>query len=291
MIPSLFTDVPGAPLQVMMNGSVGRGGRNELSDARLIQALLSRAPAAMGGPLAPLVVDGRVGPKTIEAISRFQRRHLGFADGLVEPNRRTVRTLVPLIRSNGGVQNIRGIGPADPRVAMAVNAQQNAPDLVFGSTFMANSGWEFTGSAGISLGVKWGGVTTGIMTIRHVSQPTVIYKLHFGGLALGVSSSELPFSFSASLPSFPGFGTSIRLGLWARPPLRVNDFRGPCTVFTLDGNVTAGPSGGAAGWSGAIVTFGPGGFWIAAGALTGAQVALSKGVGASMCVGMVADWS
>lgn len=292
MIPSLFTEVPSAPLQVLMSGSVGRTGRNDGGDARLIQALLGRVPAGQGGPPAPLVVDGRVGPKTIDAIARFQRRHLGFADGLVEPNRRTVRTLVPLLRANGGIpQNIRGIGPPDPRVALAVQAQAQAPDLVFGSTFMADSGWEFTGSAGLSLGYRWGGLTTGVMTIRHVSQPSVIYTLHFGGVTVGVSTSTLPFSLSASLASFRSFGTKIRLGLWGRPPFRVADFRGPCTIFTLEGNVTATPAGGAGGWTGAVVTFGPGGFWTAAGALTGAQVALSQGVGASMCIGAVAAWS
>ncbi len=70
-----------------ISGSVGAGGRNSPEDVEAVQTQLNRRGARID-------VDGRMGPKTIEAIRAFQRS-LGFAraDGLVEPGKTTDRAL------------------------------------------------------------------------------------------------------------------------------------------------------------------------------------------------------
>jgi len=71
--------------------SVGLGGRNRPEDVKAIQRLLNRS--LPGHPR--LVEDGRVGPRTLQAINAFQSDRLGMRhpDGLVEPGERTHRGL------------------------------------------------------------------------------------------------------------------------------------------------------------------------------------------------------
>jgi len=71
-------------------GSVGQGGKNNPGDVRLIQRLLNDV-AGRGGEL--LKVDGMAGPKTIAAITRFQEKVTGQADGRIDPGRTTIRKL------------------------------------------------------------------------------------------------------------------------------------------------------------------------------------------------------
>ncbi len=75
-----------------INGSVGRGGRNNRQDVVTVQQLLNLHNKP---PNRPLSVDGIVGPKTITAIERFQREVLGVRrpDGRVDPGRRTISAL------------------------------------------------------------------------------------------------------------------------------------------------------------------------------------------------------
>jgi murein DD-endopeptidase MepM/ murein hydrolase activator NlpD len=82
---------------------VGRGGRNNAADVRLIQALLApRLPAGA----TPLQVNGRVDQNLIDAIDRFQREVVGMArpDGRIDPGKRTFQMLtgaVPRTPSSG----------------------------------------------------------------------------------------------------------------------------------------------------------------------------------------------
>lgn len=75
-----------------ISGSVGRNGDNRPADVRLVQELLNKHPMP---PLTPLVVDGRIGPKTITAIEEFQRRVVKMVkpDGRVDPNGKTLQML------------------------------------------------------------------------------------------------------------------------------------------------------------------------------------------------------
>ncbi len=68
---------------------------NRPADVTIIQDLLNKVPLMSGGPSVKLQVDGKCGPKTVEAIRKFQIRHFGAgsADGRVDPNGRTLAKL------------------------------------------------------------------------------------------------------------------------------------------------------------------------------------------------------
>ena len=74
--------------------SVGRGGSNNRNDVETVQQLIN-ANIGLITPLAPLDVDGKVGNKTIGAITEYQSRvvHMRSPDGVVDPNGKTLRTL------------------------------------------------------------------------------------------------------------------------------------------------------------------------------------------------------
>jgi peptidoglycan hydrolase-like protein with peptidoglycan-binding domain len=74
-----------------INDSVGESGSNRRHDVQYVQALLNVAREDAGG--AALDVDGKVGPLTLGAIREFQNIHLGFADGLVQPGKNTIKAL------------------------------------------------------------------------------------------------------------------------------------------------------------------------------------------------------
>jgi len=78
-----------------INASVGSGGVNSGHDVQYVQALLNIRLADTG--LQTLDVDGKIGPLTIGAIQDFQSSQLGFADGLVEPDKNTISALEALV--------------------------------------------------------------------------------------------------------------------------------------------------------------------------------------------------
>jgi len=84
-----------------IKGPVGRGGRNNREDTRTVQALLNDH---VRPPIALLAEDGLVGPKTVAAITGFQKKKFGKADGRVDPGHRTIKAL------NGAAS----AGPAKP---------------------------------------------------------------------------------------------------------------------------------------------------------------------------------
>lgn len=73
--------------------SVGRGGVNAKTDVEIAQALLNKHVVALGLPL--LVVDGRSGTNTVDAIRAYQRRVVGLTatDGRIDPGGRTWQAL------------------------------------------------------------------------------------------------------------------------------------------------------------------------------------------------------
>jgi hypothetical protein len=62
---------------------------------------LNQIPPTQGGPTHLLVVDGLVGPKTIGAISKFQKFHFGWSDGRVDTNNVTIAKLNELTAAPG----------------------------------------------------------------------------------------------------------------------------------------------------------------------------------------------
>src|SRR5262245_42353020 len=77
--------------------SVGRGGTNNPEEVKIIQQALNRIGPGLGGPSPKLDPDGIVGTKTIGAIEKFQIRQLGFSDGRVDPNEKTIDRINQLV--------------------------------------------------------------------------------------------------------------------------------------------------------------------------------------------------
>ena len=65
-------------MSVTISAPVGMTSKakNVEADVRAIQALLDGIKPADGGPSAPLVVDGKCGPKTQNAIQQFQLKQV-----------------------------------------------------------------------------------------------------------------------------------------------------------------------------------------------------------------------
>lgn len=79
--------------------SVGHGGLNRTDDVRLVQELLNRQ---LQPPQSPLVVDGVMSPRTIVAITAFQRRVLNMhrPDGCIQPGDCTIAALMRQMEQN-----------------------------------------------------------------------------------------------------------------------------------------------------------------------------------------------
>lgn len=79
---------------VTIQRSVGQSGANNRRDVIAVQNLINQK-IGMITPLALLDVDGRIGPKTIGAITEFQSRVVRMTrpDGRVDPRGRTLRAL------------------------------------------------------------------------------------------------------------------------------------------------------------------------------------------------------
>lgn len=93
-------------------GSVGVGGKNQYGDVKQVQQLLQRN----GFP--QIRDDGRMGPKTIQAIKDYQARYMTRPDGVVDVNGQTYRKLA--------TGNTPGNAPAQSSAQQP--AANNAPD-------------------------------------------------------------------------------------------------------------------------------------------------------------------
>ncbi len=98
----------------VLSASVGFGGTNRRPDVERVQRLLNAVPAARGGPVPPLGVDGLCGPLTSAAIRRFQQVGGCPADGRIDPGRMTEAALLALLNGLGLLAQILGPGHALP---------------------------------------------------------------------------------------------------------------------------------------------------------------------------------
>jgi hypothetical protein len=73
--------------------SVGKGGKNEPADVKIVQELLNKF--ARIGEYSKVDVSGQVDDKTLSAIAAFQEKVVGMrrADKLVEPGKNTIKKL------------------------------------------------------------------------------------------------------------------------------------------------------------------------------------------------------
>jgi hypothetical protein len=83
-VPAFANQAPFALCRPALQGSVGRGGANNRSDVELVQLLLNGWMEASRQPL--LAIDGVVGPRTLGAITSFQREYApASSDGRIDP--------------------------------------------------------------------------------------------------------------------------------------------------------------------------------------------------------------
>jgi peptidoglycan hydrolase-like protein with peptidoglycan-binding domain len=89
-------------MPLIILGSVGRGGRNNTTDVRVVQRLLNDY---IGDATRLLKVDGIVGPKTIGAINAFQTEVTKIVDGRIDPGGPAIKKLAELHLKNamGGI--------------------------------------------------------------------------------------------------------------------------------------------------------------------------------------------
>ena len=86
-VPPTETTAPPTPTPVStssISGSVGKGGKNDAADVRVVQTLLNNHGNR-------LTVDGDCGAKSIAAIEKFQKEVVGLSkpDGRIDPGGRT----------------------------------------------------------------------------------------------------------------------------------------------------------------------------------------------------------
>ncbi len=114
----LASALPSTDQLISIDLPVGQGpkARNLNPDVRTIQEALNKISINQGGPKIPLVVDGKVGPKTNKAITDFQLKQFGIkgADGLIEPGKQTINRINQLLFSTL---------PIDPAVEALIAAK------------------------------------------------------------------------------------------------------------------------------------------------------------------------
>jgi len=123
-----------------LTGSVGRGGVNRREDVITLQRLIN---AKLPIPLAPLVVDGNCGPKTIFAIGEYQRRNLNMnpPDNRVDPGGQTFRSLTG--SATGSTSPTPPATPQPHASAVQAGSVRQAMDYFVGQ------GWTAAQAAGI----------------------------------------------------------------------------------------------------------------------------------------------
>ncbi len=110
----------------LIRRSVGFGGANQPADVQIVQKLISAVPIARGGPSPSLVVDGLCGPLTCAAISAFQRKNIGSADGRIDPGQRTQEVLLALLDTLGLLAGLLA-GAAAPVSQPSVSGGPRSP--------------------------------------------------------------------------------------------------------------------------------------------------------------------
>lgn len=110
---------------IAISAPVGIKGANRSDDVMVIQRALNDVPPGQGRPVVPLKIDGVCGPKTKDAIQKFQLKHFGWklADGRVDPDKDTIAKLNELSGGSsalpadfGGAQSAAATGGRIVRV-------------------------------------------------------------------------------------------------------------------------------------------------------------------------------
>ncbi len=102
-----------------ITAKVGENGINRYDDVVTIQELLNQIDPTEGGASPKLVVDGKCGAKTKEAIQKFQLKQFGWklADGRVDPGGPALQRMNECVG-----------GPASWKKSMLLRIRRNYPD-------------------------------------------------------------------------------------------------------------------------------------------------------------------
>ena len=111
------------PGSVILGGSVGYNGANSKDDVTSIQASLNAVMPDLGGAIEILSEDGLAGPKTQNAILRFQTRWVNFRDSRIDPGGATLRAL------NRAVGAGMATAPAGPSLVQAGPRSAHTPQV------------------------------------------------------------------------------------------------------------------------------------------------------------------
>jgi hypothetical protein len=106
-----------------ISGPVG-AGHGKPDDIRMVQRFLNALLPAEGGPDLVLAEDGICGPRTQAAINKYQKFAVGFVDGRIDPQGKTIRALTGFIVGSPTVpQGILGQNEAGQPAANTPNAR------------------------------------------------------------------------------------------------------------------------------------------------------------------------
>lgn len=261
-LPLVINNVPGRFKQLTLGASVGNNGTNRPDDVRTVQTLLNALTTTEGRPSAPLSVDGRVGPMTVAAIRRFQAaQRLAVVDGLVEPNRNTVRALGNVLNSRNAlpaglpavtdpdpafVSALRGNAPVPPGRPVTDRATAAAaPSMAPGQP----TGWTLDSTGGFDLSVGLLAVMHTFLYLSHDTEPGKRYKLSYEGIGAGLS--VLPVGFDTWFRDMKSRSSAVRygrpaatLGLGRARPFGADAFTGlPTSVMSVGAGLGPGLSG------------------------------------------------
>jgi hypothetical protein len=251
--------------QIHLSYAVGQGGRNIPSDVILVQHLLNAAPERIGGTYRSLKVDGLVGPRTIEAITKFQRyANCRVVDGRIDPHGVTIQALGEKLNGMSLLpMGVRGIGPVDPIIQNAflgIGTTSSMPSKPTIKNFNAApltydkllyTDWKYITNQSITVSVLFGGATTIIFHLendRYVGR--LIHRFEFKGLGVGISKGLL-VGLDASFTEYKSMGSRLFRGPFGSNPLPEEDLERSCTIFSA--GVGTGIQG--AGITGQLVFF------------------------------------
>ncbi len=248
MTPLVFNDDLSRLVQINMQGSVGQGGKNITTDVTIVQSMLNSLPAPQGGPGTRLAVDGRIGPKTIAAITSVQRAtKRRVVDGRIDANGPTIIALGQLLNARGLMpRGVQGIGQPDERVrrgllpGAGVPPARRASGLTGSIPGISPTDWKFASSSGVTVGASIFGVAAMRFFLEQDSRPGIIRQFPWAGVGVGLST--MPVGLDISFGDFPSFGLRLRQGLFGSNPLPVLDLSGPCTVYSFGASVGPGIS-------------------------------------------------
>jgi hypothetical protein len=138
-----------------IRASIGAGGRNRTADVLAIRQFLNAPSPAEGESDLILPKDGRIGPNTQAAITKYQNQTLGWADGRIDPSGPTIRALTqytcdsptfPCEKLGSPQSGSRGVGAQNTAPPPALWAPIASRKLIFACARWSSASTRYAGS-------------------------------------------------------------------------------------------------------------------------------------------------